>query len=114
MRLLTLLACYVLLSTGGLLLLRRTLDVERAPGEGFLEKVLTPGAAVGAVLYAASFVLWLVTLQRYPVTTVYPVFVGAGFVGVALGGWLVLGERLDAARVVGALVVLVGIVLLAR
>ena len=61
-----------------------------------------------------SFVLWLVTLQRYPVTTVYPVFVGAGFVGVALGGWLVLGEPFGAGRAVGALVVLAGIVLLAR
>jgi multidrug transporter EmrE-like cation transporter len=114
MRLAPLLVGYVLLSTSGLLLLRRTLDVERSPGDTFLEKVLTPGAAFGAVLYVASFVLWLVTLQRYPVTTVYPVFVGAGFVGVALGGWLVLGERFDAVRALGALVVLVGIVLLAR
>jgi multidrug transporter EmrE-like cation transporter len=114
MRLLTLLACYVLLSTSGLLLLRRTLDVERSPGDGFIEKVLTPDAAIGALLYVASFVLWLVTLQRYPVTTVYPVFVGAGFVGVALGGWLVLGEGFGAGRAIGAAVVLAGIVLLAR
>ena len=114
MRLLTLLGGSVLLSTSGLLLLRRALDVERSPGDAFVERVLTPGVALGAVLYAASFVLWLVTLQRYPVTTVYPVFVGAGFVGVALGGWLVLGEPFGAGRAVGALVVLAGIVLLAR
>jgi multidrug transporter EmrE-like cation transporter len=48
------------------------------------------------------------------VTTVYPIFVGASFVGVVLGGWLILGERLDAIRVVGAAVVFFGIVLLAR
>ncbi len=114
MRLLTLLAGYVLLSTGGLLLLRRALDVERSPGDGFLEKALTPIAAVGALLYVASFVLWLVTLQRHPVTMVYPVFVGAGFVGVALGGWLVLDETFDTVRALGAVVVLIGIVLLAR
>jgi multidrug transporter EmrE-like cation transporter len=114
MRLVTLLCSSALLSTGGLLLLRRTLDVERSPGDTFLEKVLTPGAIVGGALYVASFALWLFTLQRYPVTTVYPAFVGAGFVGVALGGWLVLGERFDAVRAIGALVVLFGIVLLAR
>lgn len=114
MRLAVLLLGYVILSTSGLLLLRGSLDVERSPGDGFLEKLLTPAAAAGAVLYVASFVLWLVTLQRYPVTTVYPVFVGAGFVGVALGGWLVLDEAFGAVRAVGALVVLVGIVLLAR
>ena len=45
---------------------------------------------------------------------VYPVFVGAGFVGVALGGWLVLDETFDTVRALGAVVVLIGIVLLAR
>jgi multidrug transporter EmrE-like cation transporter len=77
-------------------------------------EALTPGAGLGAVLYVASFALWLVTHQRYPVTSVYPVFVGTGFVGVALGGWLVLGERFSAVRALGALVVFVGIVLVAR
>ena len=114
MRLGTLLAGYALLSTSGLLLLRRALDVERSPGDGLLDRVLTPGAMLGGALYVASFALWLVTLRHYPVTTVYPVFVGAGFVGVAVGGWLVLGEELDASHALGALVVLVGIALLVR
>jgi multidrug transporter EmrE-like cation transporter len=113
-RLLSLLCSYALLSTAGLVLLRRVLDAERTPGDSLIEKLLTPAAAAGAVLYAASFAVWLITLQRYPVTTVYPVFVGAGFVGVALGGWLVLDESFSGIRALGALVVLAGIALLVR
>ena len=76
--------------------------------------MLTWGAVTGGILYAASFGVWLLALARYPVTSIYPVFVGASFVGVALGGWLLLDERLGALQLVGALVVLIGITLLAR
>ena len=114
MRLVSYLASYTLLSTAGLLLLRRALDEERMPGDSLLERILAPGVVVGGALYIASFGVWLLALSRHPVTTVYPIFIGASFVGVLLGGWLVLGERLDAIRVVGAVVVFFGILLLAR
>lgn len=84
------------------------------PDDSLLERILTPGVVVGGALYVASFGVWLLALSRHPVTTVYPIFIGASFVGVLLGGWLVLGERLDAIRVVGAVVVFFGILLLAR
>ena len=114
MRLFSYLATYTLLSTAGLLLLRRALDEHRMPGESLVERVLTPGVVVGGVFYAASFGVWLLALARHPVTTVYPIFVGASFVGVLLGGWLLLDEQLDAIRVVGVAVVFLGIALLAR
>jgi multidrug transporter EmrE-like cation transporter len=113
-RLVSYLAAYTLLSTAGLLLLRRALGENRIAGESLVERILTPGVVVGGALYTASFGVWLLALARHPVTTVYPIFIGASFVGVLLGGWLILGERLDAIRVVGAVVVFVGIVLLAR
>src|SRR5687767_7383325 len=53
---------------------------------------LTPAVVGGGFLYSASLTAWLLTLGKYPVTTVYPVFVGASFIGIALGGWLVLDE----------------------
>ena len=114
MRLVSYLASYTLLSTAGLLLLRRALDENRIPGDSLLERILAPGVVVGGALYIASFGVWLLALSRHPVTTVYPIFIGASFVGVLLGGWLFLGERLDAIRVVGAVVVFFGILLLAR
>jgi multidrug transporter EmrE-like cation transporter len=114
MRLGPLLGAYVLLSTSGVLLLRHALDVVRSPDEPLLRTFTSPGALAGAVLYAASFGLWLLALRRYPVTTVYPLFVGAGVLGVALGGWMILGEAFTLWRAVGALAVVVGVALLAR
>ena len=114
MRLLSYVVAYTALSTAGVLILRHTLGEDRLPGESALDRALTLGALAGGVLYAASFGVWLVALARYPVTSIYPVFVGASFIGVALGGWLLLNERLGAVQLVGALIVLVGITLLAR
>jgi len=114
MRLLSLLLAYTALSTSGLLLLRRALDEDRAPQESFVERLLTMGVVLGGLLYAASFAVWLVALGRYPVTSIYPVFIGASFIGVALGGWLLLDERLGAVQLAGAAAVLLGITLLAR
>jgi multidrug transporter EmrE-like cation transporter len=113
-RLAGLLVAYVLLSTSGLLLLRHALDSERSPDDGLLSSLASPQAVAGGVLYVASFLVWLLALQREPVTVVYPVFVGAGVVGVVLAGWLVLGEPFGAAHAAGALAVIAGVVILTR
>ena len=112
MRLAALLCGYVALSTSGLLLLRYAMDSKRSPEEGVVASVLSLSAVAGGALYVASFAVWLVALQRYPVTTVYPVFVGAGIVGVAVAGSLILGEPFGTAHAVGTIVVLAGVVLL--
>ena len=113
-RLTTLLCTYVVLSTTALLVIRRALDVSRSPDESLLRTALSPTVVAGAVLYAASFCVWLLALRRYPATTVYPLFVGAGLIGVALGGWLVLGETFGPMRLAGTAAVLCGVVLLTR
>jgi hypothetical protein len=59
MRLVSYLATYTLLSTAGLLLLRRALGDNRMPGESLVERILTPGVVVGGALYTASFGVWL-------------------------------------------------------
>jgi multidrug transporter EmrE-like cation transporter len=114
MRLAGLLLAYAALSTSGLLLLRHALDSERTPDDGFVASLLSPQALAGGVLYVASFAVWLVALQREPVTVVYPVFVGVGIVGVVLAGWLVLGEPFGPAHAAGALAVIAGVVILTR
>ena len=113
MRLFSLLIVYTLFNTAGLMVLRRTLDEQRSPGESLAERLLTPWVLGGGLLYAVSFAVWLLTLGKYPVTTVYPVFVGASFVGIAFGGWLVLDENVTLVHVLGGLLVLSGICLLA-
>jgi len=64
-------------------------------------------AAFGSAFYAVS--LALVSL---PVSTVYPVWAGGGTAGVALLGVLALHEKAGAWKVMGVLLVVIGIVVL--
>lgn len=108
-------AAYALLSTGGVLLLRSALkDVDELSFGAVRTLLVEPAFLVGFLLYALSFVTWLLALRRYEVTAIFPVFVGVGYACVVLGGYLFLGESLSAGRVAGILVIFAGMALLFR
>jgi multidrug transporter EmrE-like cation transporter len=67
----------------------------------------------GLTLYFLSTLVWLAVLSREPVSKAYP-FVGLGFVMTMLLGWGVLHESLTPAKVAGTLLVIAGVVLIAR
>ena len=102
------LAAYVVLSTSGLLLLRTGL---RDDG-GINDFLRDPRVLVGAVLYAASFLTWLVALRRHELSLVYPIFIGTGYVVIVLASALFLDETLGAAKLVGIALVGIGLLLL--
>ena len=66
------------------------------------------------VLYAASFVTWLLALRRFETVVIFPAFVGVNYVGVVLGGRFFLGESLSGLRLAGIVVILAGVVLVSR
>lgn len=108
-------AASALFTTGGVLLLRRALvDVEELSLSSVRTVLLEPTFMVGFVLYVLSFLTWLLALRRYEAVAIFPAFVGAGYAGVVLGGYLFLGETLTASRVIGVGVILLGIGLVAR
>lgn len=108
-------AASALLTTGGVLLLRRAMSGVDELSAGTLGSLLLePTFLGGFVLYAASFVTWLLALRRYEAVVIFPAFVGAGYAGVVLGGRLFLGESLTATRVAGIAVILAGVVLVSR
>lgn len=77
-------------------------------------KVATNGwVIVGLALYVASAVLWLAVLARVEVSFAFP-FVGLGFVVTMLLGWWLMGDNLGLQRVAGTLLVVGGVVLIAR
>ena len=51
-------------------------------------------------------------MKRLPVSIAYPVWAGAGTAGVALIGVLALGEKLNASKALGLVLVVAGIVAL--
>ena len=103
------LIAYVLLSTTGLMLLRRSLaDVPLSEALG------DPRFYLGAAAYAFSFGTFLLSLRRFEVLTVFPVFLGVTYAAIAVAAAIFLGESLTPSRLAGIALVGAGLLLLAR
>ena len=77
--------------------------------EGFSK--LWPSAIV-VVSYGAAFYLLSLTLRTIPVGIAYAVWSGVGVVLIALIGWLVFGQKLDAAGMLGMGLIVAGVLVL--
>lgn len=72
-----------------------------------------PGASVVTLIaMVASFGLLSVSMRTLPLGTAYPVWTGIGTVGAFLIGIVALGEPLTTARVVAAVLIVAGLVLM--
>lgn len=77
------------------------------------ENFSRPGPSVLAVLgYGASFYLLAQTLNFIPVGIVYAVWSGCGIVLITIVGWIVFGQRLDAAGFLGMALIIAGVLVL--
>ncbi|MEU4894308.1 multidrug efflux SMR transporter [Streptomyces sp. NPDC044780] len=77
--------------------------------EGFSR--LWPSLATAAG-YLVSFVLLAQTLKTISVSTAYAIWSGVGTAVIAAIGMLFLGEAMTAAKVIGVLLVIAGVVVL--
>lgn len=66
-------------------------------------------SAYGAAL--AASVAWLFVVTKLPLTIAFPVYIGATFVMVVLGGHILLGEPLPIAKITAVILILGGIAL---
>ena len=73
----------------------------------------SPLVVIGLGTYGVGSLMWLFVLSKLELSAAYP-FVGLGFIATLLVGWLVLGEQLTLARVLGTLLIASGAVLVAR
>ena len=77
--------------------------------EGFTR----PGPAiVTLVAMAASFALLSLSMRALPLGTAYTIWTGIGAVGAFLVGIIILGEQASALRIVAALLIVAGLVLM--
>jgi small multidrug resistance pump len=100
---------YTSLATTGLVLLRRSLA-----DATFAELARDPAVLVGGLFYATSFATFLLSLRRFDVLTVFPLFSGLTYATVAIAAAVVLDESVTTARLAGIALVGVGAVLLVR
>ena len=72
-----------------------------------------PFVVGGLALYALGAVVWLAVLAKVDVSAAYP-FVGLGFILTMVMGYWFFGEPLSTNRVLGTLLIVSGVVLVAR
>ncbi len=107
-------AAYTVGSAAALILLRASLPQARVQvAAGRLADGPVLAAAGGALLYAVSFVLWLVILSRVPAAPAYATAVSLTLAATAFLGWMVLEESLSAPQLVGFVLIASGVVLVA-
>jgi multidrug transporter EmrE-like cation transporter len=105
-------AGYVVLGVLGLVLLRANLaSAATLLRAGELTRGPVLLALVGAVSYAASFVLWLVVLARVPLSVAYPIAVGVTIAFSTLFAWLLLHEPMSLRLLLGLVLIVAGVTL---
>ena len=69
--------------------------------------------SVAVVLgYASAFYFLSLTIRTIPIGVTYAVWSGVGIVLVAIIGWLLYGQKLDAPAILGMALIIVGVVVL--
>jgi len=83
------------------------------PMETLVRVFSTPLVWLGLGFYGVSALLWLVVLSRLDLSYAY-LMLASMYVLIPLVSWLFLGERIPPMRWVGMVVVVLGVVIVAR
>lgn len=87
---------------------------QAAPGgASLLAMLLRPGVVGGLALYGLATLVWLRALSQAELSQAYP-FVGLGLVLTSLLGHLLFNEALGPSRLLGTVLVVAGVLLVAR
>jgi small multidrug resistance pump len=72
-----------------------------------------PGPSLVVIIgYLVAFYFLSLTLRTLPVGIAYAIWAGVGVALIALIGWAVLGQALDAAAILGISLIVAGVVIL--
>ncbi len=108
-------AAYAIATTAGLLLVKAWFPAAR---QAWAASDWLAGGSIavvaGALLYVASFLIWLAIVERHPLTIAYPVAIGIAMITLSAGAAFFLHETLDAVRLVGMGLIVLGTVLVVR
>jgi len=116
MRNLLLIFVVALAATAAQVLLKRTI-IQIGPFElraafSFLARAASIGSFwVSLFLYGAGFLGYLFLMTRLDLSYLYPATISLGFILIAVASWLVLGEHLSVARILGLILLAGGTIL---
>lgn len=106
-------ACYLFFTVTGLLLIK-------IGGKDFF--ILTESSKlviqaswkfiIGFISYVISFIIWTVLLQKFNLSYMYPILVGAAYIFIMLASFYILKEKISLINIIGSGVILIGILLM--
>ena len=110
----------VLIGTAGQLLLKYGMDkigefafTMQNIGPIALKIIANPFIVGGVFCYASSLIVWLLILSRAQVSYAYPML-SLGYVITAISAYYLFGEDLSPARIIGILLIISGVLLIAK
>ncbi|GHU13234.1 hypothetical protein FACS189449_08310 [Alphaproteobacteria bacterium] len=89
------------------------LNLRQSPIPLFVSTVTNIYILGGVSLFVLALFLWLYLLSQYDLSFLYPI-TSLGFVITAFSGWLFLSETISVSRAIGILLILVGVVFVAK
>lgn len=75
--------------------------------------LLNPYVLLGFVMYALSTIFWLIALSKKELSFVYP-FISLTYIIVLVLSSLVLKESMGVSKLVGTLIIIIGLIIIAR
>lgn len=102
----------VILNSSAQLLLRGAALKGATPANP-LSLLKSPLFMIALVVYGASVLTWVAVLKRVPLPTAIP-FVALMYVIVPIAAWRVFGDTVNVRMLAGMVLVIVGIVIVAR
>ncbi len=104
---------YTVTSVAGLGLLKHGLPaLSAALTTGGGSAVALFPAGVGGLLYVGSFGIWLVILNRWPLSSAYPIAIGSTLALSTIVAGMVLGESISGTKIIGIILILLGILVI--
>jgi drug/metabolite transporter (DMT)-like permease len=74
---------------------------------------INPGVFFGLVIYLVGTVFWLAALSRVDLSYAYP-FASLSYVVMLAASWAMFDEKITLARIIGTIVICVGVLLIYR
>ncbi len=90
-----------------------TLDLSKNILSSYVTIFTSPLIIFGIAIYFASILLWLYALTIVELSYAYP-FLALSYIFVILGSWYFLGEAVSMLRLVGVLIIVLGVLVVAR
>ncbi len=102
---------YILLTVSALFLMKSgELAISFNGGQLNINASLTN--IIGMTFYICSFLLWMLIIQKYDLSYIYPVATGMVYILIFIGGVIIFKEQVAIKEIVAVLFILTGIVLI--